>query len=98
MAFGEHRNECNRGRNRRQTSGIDGIDVAMRDEVRQVQVRKVALSGAVDRMVLRSDQYPKFGRNLRIARELPELRGRTPGVDVEEHEIHVAAREDRILG
>ena len=94
MTFDEHRNEVFGRWDGCSSSSIDGIDVAISDEMGQVQVGEVAARRTVNRVVFRSDQDSEFRGDLGIGRELAELRGCAPRLDAQEHEIHVAPFED----
>src|SRR5438034_4695128 len=97
MAFGEHRDERLRGRHGRLPASIDGIHVPVPDEMRQVQVGEVAARRAVNRVILRPDEDSELRGDAGVRRELAELRGRAPGLDAQEYEVHVAPFEDVIL-
>src|SRR5438552_1149033 len=92
MAFGEHRDERLRGRHGRLPASIDRINVPVPDEMRQVAARR-----AVNRVILRPDEDSELRGDAGVRRELAELRGRAPGLDAQEHEVHVAPFEDVIL-
>jgi len=94
MTFNEHRDEGLRRRHGCLASSIDGVDVAIPDEMGQVQVGEVAARGTVDRVVFGSDQDPEFRGDPGIGRELAKLRGGAPRFNAQEHKIHVAPFED----
>src|SRR5439155_18420255 len=97
MAFGEHRDERLRGGHGRLPASIDRINVPLSDEMRQVQVGQVAARRAVNRVVLRPDEDSELRGDAGVRRELAEVRGRAPGLDAQEHAVHVAPFEDVIL-
>ena len=94
MTLDEHRDEGLRRRHRRLASSIDRVDMAIPDEMGQVQVGEVAARGTVDRVVFGSDQDPEFRGDPGIGRELAKLRGGAPRFNAQEHKIHVAPFED----
>jgi len=94
MTFGEHRDEGFGRRDRRLSSSVNGVHMAVPDEMSQIQVGEVAARGTVNRVVLRSDQDSQFRCDLGIGRELAELRGCAPRLDAQEYKVHVAPFED----